>query len=341
MKKSLFVLTLLLLGMFSVAQVFAQQQPRLNITINPTAIDLLMTPDSKSSQKFKIRNNSDKDITLGISVDTLANTDNGQVLPVETKTKNPDTKFLSFEHPTFTARSREWTDVPLTISIPKTAGFSYYYAVRIGQVAKSEGGKSQVLGEVIVPILIQVKQPGAKASAQLVSFKPSSGINQYLPVTFETTIKNTGNVHIRPRGNIFIKTGSKDISNMEVNEGNGAILPDGTRTFTTPWVDGFIVREPVLEDNLPKLDSHGKPETKLTINWDKLTSFRIGKYTAVLVMVYDNGKTDVVMEGNTTFWVIPYIPIGAAIISLILCIVIIRFVLKWYISSQVKKYQSH
>jgi hypothetical protein len=42
----------------------------------------------------------------------------------------------------------------------------------------------------------------------------------------------------------------------------------------------FLVREPVIQDGQVKLDKNGKPVENLSINWNKLTSFRIGKYTA-------------------------------------------------------------
>lgn len=344
MKKIFFLLVVVTAGIIYTTHVFAQTEPRLNVTVSPTAIDLSLLPESTVDQKFRIRNNSNQDVTLGISVDTLANSENGQVLPVSTKTQDPSVKYIQFEHNKFTAKSREWTDVPFKIEIPKNASFSYYYAVRIGQIdssIKSKNGQSKVLGEVIVPILVKVKRDGAIASAQLLSFQPKSFINQYLPVDFDVTVKNTGNIHLRPKGNIFIRTGGeKDLSVLEVNQASGAILPGGKRTFTTSWMDGFIVRTPVMEDGAVKLGMDNKPETQLTINWDKFTSFRIGKYNATAVLVYDDGKRDVTMEANTSFWVIPYIPIIVMVVSLIILVVVIRFVLKWYVASQVKKYQS-
>jgi hypothetical protein len=151
-------------------------------------------------------------------------------------------------------------------------------------------------------------------------------------------MQNLGNTHIRPHGTIFIRgIDQKDLALLEVNQVHGAILPNGTRTYTASWDDGFIVRTPVMEDGNPKVDSKGNPVTELTINWNKLTDFRFGKYTATLLMAYDTGKRDETLEASTSFWVIPYIPLGIIIISLIVIILFIRWLLKAYINKELKK----
>ena len=44
------------------------------------------------------------------------------------------------------------------------------------------------------------------------------------------------------------------------------------------------------------------------LKWDssKLSHLRIGRYTANLVMTYDDGKRDVPLEAVVSFWVIPW-----------------------------------
>ena len=52
-------------------------------------------------------------------------------------------------------------------------------------------------------------------------------------------------------------------------------------------------------------------------------------------MVYDDGNKDVVVEGATTFWVIPYTIIGATIITLLVLFFVIKFFLKMYIKKAI------
>ncbi|SRR5258708_38303110 len=125
---------------------------------------------------------------------------------------------------------------------------------------------------------------------------------------------------------------------LDVNAVQGNILPGGTRTFTTSWDDGFFVQEPVMEDGNIKLDNNHKPITHLAIRWNNLTHFRIGKYTANLLLIYDNGKRDIPMETTTTFWVFPYTIISIGTICLIIIILLIRLLITFYIKREMKKF---
>lgn len=201
-----------------------------------------------------------------------------------------------------------------------------------------KGSGASVQGQVLVVVLLNVVKDGAKAKAGLVNFTPSIFVSEYVPVTFTAKVSNTGNVHVKPAGNIFIRSfHQKDIAILDINGGRQTVLPGGTRTFTSTWDDGFIVRQPVIENGTPKLDKNGKQETKIVINWDKLTHFRIGPYTATLLMVYDDGKRDATIEGTTTFWLIPYTAIAVILVSLVVLVIVIRFLLRWYIRRELRK----
>jgi len=99
----------------------------------------------------------------------------------------------------------------------------------------------------------------------------------------------------------------------------GNILPQSSRSFTTQWTNGFITKDPVIENGAVKMDNKGKPKTKLNFHWDHLSSFRAGLYTANLITAFDGGDRDIVLEGTTSFWIIPYkILIALFLISSIL-----------------------
>lgn len=346
MKRLLFVFSLilsigLLFGIFGV--VFAQQQG-LDITVSPSVIDVVASPGDTIKQKFRVRNNSNSDVKLHISVDKLAADQNGQILPVKATSSDSYLSWISFDTATFSAKPREWTDIVATINLPKDAAFGYYYAVHIAQVRETTSSQNttNLIGEVLLPFLVTVKSPDSKAELSLLSFKPNVPVSQYLPVSFSVTVKNTGNVLLRPRGNVFIQTGpsEKDTAVLDVNSASGVILPGAVRVFTTDWTDGFLTMDKVTDNNgSDKLDKSGKPMTKLTINWDKLTHFRIGKYTGHLLLVYDNGKKDVPLEASSSFWVIPYTILGIVVVGIILLVIIGRIWLSWYIKGQVKRYQ--
>lgn len=259
---------------------------------------------------------------------------NGQIVPVSPKPNDTTISWLSFDKTEFSTNAKEWTTIPFTITIPKTAAFGYYFALRIGQSQTSgnqNGATTKLLGQIVLPILLTVASPNAKANLQLVGFTTSSYLNEYLPVTFTMTLKNTGNIHLKPAGNVFIQIGSsqQDQAVLDINPDGGTILPGQTRTFTTRWTDGFLVEKP-LPDN--------PTQTQLVVNWDRLTHFRIGKYTASLLAVYDNGKRDVPIEATTTFWVLPWKVLIGGMIGLVIVVFLGRLWLGWYVKQQIKKY---
>jgi hypothetical protein len=130
---------------------------------------------------------------------------------------------------------------------------------------------------------------------------------EFLPTNFTIKLKNTGNVHIAPRGNIFIDQGNThDLAILEVNSEKGNILPSSNRNFEAKWQDGFPVYREKIKDGRTSLDEQNNIEYELKWNWQDASKLRFGKYTAKLLLVYDDGHRDVPLEGEVLFWVVPW-----------------------------------
>lgn len=321
----------------------AQEIGRLDLTVSPPVIELTAKPGEKILEKFRVRNNLSQSIDLQISVRRLISSPtDGNPVPEE-QAKGEELSWVTLDPQSFTARPSEWQDITFTIDVPENASYGYYYVFRIAPKNESsvKVTGTSIKGEILIVTLLNVKKEGASSKSELVSFNTKHKINEYLPVEFDVKLANKGNVHVKPRGNIFISRGNgKDISILEVNQNVGSILPGGTRQFTSSWNEGFLVKEKIMENDAVKLDEKGNPMTKIVFNWNKLTDFRIGPYTAQLLMVYDDGNKDVTIEGSTTFWVIPYTALAVIIISLIVLFIIIRFLLKIYIRRAIKNSHS-
>jgi hypothetical protein len=119
---------------------------------------------------------------------------------------------------------------------------------------------------------------------------------------------------VQPYGNIFIQRGSKStepLASLKVNEARAYILPDSTRSLKANWSDGF----PVYIET--KTADNATPKRTLQWDWSKITNLRIGKYTAKLVAVYNDGQRDVPLQAEIQFWVIPWRIIGIALLILL------------------------
>lgn len=323
--------------------VSAQQKTNLlDITVNPSAIEITNDPGTNFQGKFRIRNNANISINFALSVSKLLpNGSYDMVSPTDASAQDEFIHWISFGQATISAKPKEWTTIAYSIAIPKTAAFGYYYGIKISQATNQQQVPgSKIQGEVLIPLLLTVRKNGAVAKATVISFKPTFFLNEYLPVLFTVRVSNSGNVQVKPRGNIFVHTGNdNNMATLDINASQGNILPGGNRAFTASWNDGFFVKEPIMKDGEIELDKNNKPMTHLVINWNNLTHFRIGKYTANLLLVYDNGKRDVPIEAATTFWVFPYTIVGVSIISILIIVLIIRLLIKLAIKRELKKYK--
>lgn len=334
--------SLLALAAFLNLKVFAQETTPFSITASPVFFEFNLKPGESQDQTIKIRNNGSNQATLSISTNKLESTGlSGDIRIADLSDEDKNANWFQFEQNTVSIAPGEWKEVPFSLTIPQNAAFGNYFTITFTQAGNEESVSqpgAQLSGAVAIPILINVDAPGSKAEAKLIEFKTANEINEHLPVEFLTTIENTGNIHLRPIGNVFVKgNNNKDIASIPVNDGAGNILPGSARQFSSFWTDGFIVKEPVVENDQVVLDDNGNPKTKVKINWNKLTDLRFGKYTAVLLAVYDDGQRDIPMEATTTFWVIPYKLIAGAIVALIIGIVMLRYVLRAYVQKEVKK----
>jgi hypothetical protein len=342
--KKLLLLPIILVGLtaffYLSYKTFAQTtQTPYDVTVSPIFFDLTANPGDTLNSKIRIRNNTSSPIPIKLGVSKLTGDMNGN-LTLQQNANDYTLSWFKFENDTITAKPLEWTDVPFSISVPESAAYGYYWTITLTQANAGLKGKSGVAltGAAGVPVLLKVNKPGAKADAKLAEFSVDNFISEYLPVNFTIKIQNTGNIHIKPHGSIFISDGrSKDLAVLDVNPGLGNIIPNSTRSFAVSWDDGFIVREQVMENGQPKFDKNGQPVEALQINWNKLTSFRIGKYTANLLLVYDNGTKDVPIEATISFWIFPWKVMIAIVIFLVIAFFVIRFLLRAYINREIRK----
>jgi len=119
---------------------------------------------------------------------------------------------------------------------------------------------------------------------------------------FYERLKNEGNVHEQPRGQISIKDmfGQK-IANLNVNLENRNVLPGSTRKFEQP-LDETVIGNRML----------------------------FGRYTADLEITYGSAENRQTMTSQLSFWVIPYKLIAGILLGLVALFFILRIAIKRY-----------
>lgn len=299
----------------------------LDVTVSPVFFNYSPKPGDSLTDKITLRNNSGTPVSLTVSVNKMTINDQGDIVPEDIQPGSAESGWFRFSQTSFLAPAREWVEVPLTINIPQDAAYGQYFAVVFSAAEDKVLSGASVQGNILVPVLLNVRKEGSIAKADISGFSVKNFVSEYLPVEFTINLKNSGNIHLAPRGNIFIRSqaGKQDLAVLEVNPGSGFVLPNATREFTASWNDGFIVKN---------------PDGSLKFNWNKLTSFRLGKYSAYALLVYDDGQRDIPIESTITFWVFPYTAFAIILASLIIIIAVANLAIKTAIKKEASKITS-
>jgi hypothetical protein len=291
------------------------EAPGFNLTTSPLPISIATMPGKTVSENIRVRNSGPREETIRVGLLKFS-ADQISGKPVLAERAKGDNYFdwVTFTPSKLTLSPNEWGTVKMTIDVPKSAAFGYYYAVTFSR-AGSTGqlpGQASLKGSAATLVLLEAKVPNAKREVKLEEFATASPWYEFLPVTFNVTLRNTGNVHAAPFGSIFIEKGGKPVDELKFNEVRGNILPQSPRQFDVDWKRGFPVYTPVTKNERVELDDRGQPKRELSWDFAKANNLRFGKYTAKLALAYDNGTRDVPIEKSIEFWVIPWRFLAAA-----------------------------
>jgi hypothetical protein len=280
----------------------------INLTTSPLPVNLAADPGQTISTNLRIQNSASQ--TQKIKVSLMKFSAYGETGKPALQDRAPGDDYFDWVHfspQTFDAPPNQWVNVKMTINIPKQAAFGYYYAVVFSPADQNPTGKgNKFIGSTAILVLLDVKSPNAKRSAQVADFKLSRKIYEFLPAEFSVRLHNDGNVHLLPAGTIYIKRGSKQVAAIPFNTQRGNILPNSYRIYTASWSDGFPVYVDKTQNGQVVLDENDKPVRQLKWDPPKITHLKFGHYTANLLAVYDNGSRDVPLEASVSFWVVPW-----------------------------------
>ena len=290
------------------------QDEGFSVQVTPSPLVATIKPGVSTTLELKIQNTGSK--TEEYITQLRAFSVDSQSGSIDLSNDEPKDirSFVRFEAPQFTLEPGEWFNQRIYIDAPDDSGFSYSFAILIqrSKTPNTQNSGAALEGSVAVFTLLNIDRPGATRSLEVVEFSSKKRVYEYLPSELALTIQNTGNSIVAPGGNVFIGRGENDaqpIGVLKVNDQGGYVIPGSQREYTIVWTDGF----PAYQNT--------NSVTKLEWDFSKLSQFRIGKYTAKAIVLFDNGERDVPVEAVVTFWVIPWkILIGMVIVVLLLVV---------------------
>ncbi|MEK7461266.1 MAG: hypothetical protein AAB647_03585 [Patescibacteria group bacterium] len=322
----LFFLTLAISLVFGGSDTLAAEtsQAGLSLQISPPVAQLKVAPGSSATYQLKVKNLGNLTERLMVTpLKFVPSGDEGKADFLDFAPGDPVRSWLRLDSPTLTLQPNEQKVIPIGINLPSTARDGYYLAFQIGR-AKEEGAPAQtgaaVNTNVVSLLLVDASTSATKRSLSITEFTASQGIFEFLPAKFNIRLKNDGNIHLAPIGNIFIDNhkDDKDIAAINVNEAGSNVLPNSERVLSVEWNEGFPVWEDKIADGKVVQDKKGRSVRSLKWDLTQVPKFRIGKYTATLAMAYNNGDYDVPLKADVTFWVIPWrILLGAALVGFV------------------------
>jgi len=274
------LLTGLILGTFA----FAQER---GVTISPLNFELTANPGDSLENKIRVSNPTTSNVSIKMEVeDFTASGEIGQVIVEKTEDTTYSLKrWVKINPAEFTLKPGEQKFVTFTINVPKNAepGGKYGSILAVITGVAGPGTIGTGITTKVGALVLLAVSGDVKEEINVEGFSAPK-FSEYGPINFVIRLKNTGTVHLRPRGLVTITNifGSQ-VANVEFAQQN--VIPGAIRRIEAKWDEGWL--------------------------WGL-------KYQATLVGSY--GSQNNPISAVTTFWVFPWKVVLLAIIILSLII---------------------
>lgn len=225
---------------------------------------------------------------------------------------------------------KERKKVTVTLQIPKNADPGGHFGavlLRNDPPKLIENDSVTIGSQVGMLVLLRVNGEFSEG-ADILEFdlKDSAHVLKSLPADFYFRFQNDGDDWVKPLGDIVIKSlWGTTAKIVPANPSGGNTLPRSIRKYETSWINRFGDK---LQDPLA-----ARPTPMPQGFWKRVAYEAkyapIGRFTAHLTLTY--GTTNQLRSKATAhFWIIPWELLVVAIPSLILGLLILRFLLKRY-----------
>jgi hypothetical protein len=309
--KGIFVL----LVFFSLSFLFvahANAADSLSIGTAPTSEKLKLSTGQKYNGELVVWNLTNKAITYNIVVKGFRQIENqpGTAIMLtdteESKSLYTATNWTKTNISSIDLVPNKNEKIYYEINVPKDATKGEYTVI-IAFISENEekltGTGATTTLTLGMPILIQIGDEFVE-NAELLKFSTDRNFYETPTLTFDTRIKNLGDTHITPVGEIVLTNIFKqEVARIPFNPNNQSILRDNTGNYETNWnLGSFLTKDKALV---------------------------LGPIKANLILTYRTFQPGFApLTSQVTFWIIPWKIILIALVAIIATIVIIKVVRK-------------
>jgi hypothetical protein len=282
-------------------------------SISPPLVELSADPGQTVTAKIKLTNISTEELLIKTQLNDFgAKDETGAPNIIFDDNQNSSYSLRQWitSPPPFKVKNKETKTVELPITVPADAEPGGHYAVIrfTGTTSELEDNGVALNASIGSLVLLQVSGDITQ-KASIAEFLTTAGGNkadffESGPITFAERVKNEGNVHLKPTGNVEIynmfgqKAASLATNGDPKNAANPpkSVLPGSVRRFEQQWDSGWA----------------------------------FGRYTANVELTYGGDQT---ISASTSFWIIPY--------KLITLVLIVGIGLFFAARFAIKRYNAH
>lgn len=268
----------------------AQAPSFTGLTVAPFILELDVPKGGSANSEITVTNNYDKDLYLITTPKDFLASGDGRPIFVPDEVENDLTfslaSWIKLQVPDkFPIKARQEIKVPFTISPPANAEDGTHYGALLFNYTSGEDVGGSVIKQSVGPIIL-VRYGWGRERGH-VELSPEKKV-YWSPdqVDFTANFINEGNVHVKPKGEIYIKDiFGRVVATPFVNRDGANVLPKTNRLFSASW--------------LP-------------------SNFSFGFYRAQIILTY--GDTRLEDRDQIIIWVMPWYT--TAIVILILLAII-------------------
>lgn len=274
--------------------------------VSPAKVELNASKGKSYAIDLKVMNITNSNLYYSMSVaDFTASNESGSP-KIEENSNLPSTASVRTwvaGLKDFSLGTKQEQQIRLYVNVPDDAEAGGHYGVIQFSGVSPEVDTTGVGLSASTGVLLLVRVDGsiseqASLSSFFVANKEGGNQSSFFestPLTFVFRAQNTGNVHIKPTGNIEVRDMFGNLyANISVNKDASNVLPKSVRRFESTLKDGWM----------------------------------FGLYSANLVVGY--GTQGQTIMSSINFWVIPYKIVGLAMVLAIVVIFILSRMLRMY-----------
>lgn len=290
------------------------------LTVSPPWFDFRLNPGDAQLDVINVYNEEEFPITIyPVLKNFTAASDEGGIPKFYPADENPFGQalapWITVDETPITLEPQKRASIQFAINIPdgevQPGG---HYGVILLSTAPPDIDGGIAIGQQIGALILVNVSGEVREVGRIEEFgyqDPQPWYN-HLPVDFFVRFENSGNTHLRPVGNLFIKNWwGRQVAALEVNEAFSSVLPNSIRRFLFGW----------------QVNEVSADATELEREWK---NFALGKYTATLVLNY--GAENKIVTEQRVFYVWP-----RRLLSILGIAVVIGSFLLWFLKKMYKK----